>query len=206
VSDNQRLPAALRFSLFALVIALCWAVFAFIAMMVYARNPPLAKAITGAVTGLVFGSIVGAARWALFRGALEPSRSTLATALGWALAGIAVGAMGALASPGRIGGDYQLGMGLGGLFVGVCEWALWYGGIRKAMWSFVFLAVGWGLAGVISWWLYERLSLSGLAMPNALLAVGDERLMTEVVAALVGAAVGGLVVGVASALISVRKD
>jgi hypothetical protein len=206
VSDSPTLRSAGRFSLFASAIALCWAVFAFVAMMVYARNPALAKAITGAVSGAIFGSIAGASRWALFRGRLGPGHSVLVTALGWGFAGIAVGAMGALSSPGRLGGDYQFGMVLGGVIVGLSEWVLLRGGMKRAIWSFALLAVGWGLGGVISWSLYERLSVSGVPVPNVLLAVGDEHLMTEVVGAILGAAVGGLVVGVASALIAVKKE
>jgi hypothetical protein len=182
----------------ALATSLAWAIYSFTLMMVY-NNPLWVRVSIGAVAGLLFGAFASAGQYALlFERLTRPAMWVMLTTLGWACAGILVALVSALRVPPDLGAQYTLGLAIGGIIVGLLQWpALKRLSVRLHTFLPATAAV-WALAGFISWQLYERLYLSDALMLflGSRPADTDVGFAKEVLSALLGASISGLLMGV----------
>ena len=177
-----------------------WAIFAFSILMLYANNPTLQRAIVGAFAGAILGTLAGSAQWFVVRSRLRRAVGWIpATSLGWLCAGVLVPFMGEVINRRvKLGIDYELGIAAAGLVVGVLQ-TFFYRSVCQKVVGFFFAALAWGAAGLISWSLYETLTL-GEVFNSMRLQGWSDQVVVEAASGLVGAVVGGLVVAVVTLL------
>lgn len=182
-----------------------WAIFAFTTMMLYANNPTLQRAVVGAFAGAIFGALAGSAQWLVVRSRLKRAAWWIpATSLGWLCAGVLVPFMGEMIDREmKIGLDYELGIAAASLVVGALQ-TFFYRTVGQKAVGFFFTVLAWGGAGLISWGLYEMLTL-GKAFNSIRVPGWSDQVVAEAASGLVGAVVGGLVVGVVTLLASLRE-
>ena len=177
-----------------------WAIFAFTTLMLYANNPTLPRAVVGALTGAIFGALAGSAQWLAVRSWLKRAVWWIpATSLGWLCAGLLVPFMSEVVDRRvKLGQDYELGIAASGLIVGAMQAFFHQRVVQKAGWLFL-TVLAWGAAGLISWGLYEMLTV-GEVFKTVRLPGWSNQVVAEAASGLVGAIIGGLVVGVVTLL------
>jgi len=172
-----------------------WAIFAFTTLMLYANNPTLQRAVVGAFAGAIFGALAGSAQWLVVRSRLKGAVWWIpATSFGWLCAGVLVSLMSEVIDRRmKIGLDYELGIAAAGLVLGAVQMFFHRSVGQKAVWL-IFTVLAWGVAGLISWSLYEMLVL-GKVFNSLRLPGWSDQVVAEAASGLVGAVMGGLVVG-----------
>lgn len=171
-----------------------WAIFAFTTLMLYANNPTLQRAVVGAFAGAIFGALAGLAQWLVVRSRERAAWWIPATSLGWLCAGVLVPFMGEVIDRRvKIGLDYEVGIAASGFVVGAVQMFFHRSAGQKAVWLF-FTILAWGAAGLISWSLYEMLTL-GEVFNSIRLPGWSDRVVAEAASGLVGAVMGGLILG-----------
>jgi hypothetical protein len=97
-----------------------------------------------------------------------------------------------------LGVDYRLGLALGGIAVAVMQWIVLN---RRPALFITTTAAAWALAGYLSWTFYEQLYRSALILPLLPPASDDTGFQREVISALIGASISGLLLGVLSSAV-----
>jgi hypothetical protein len=180
-----------------------WAIFAFTNLMLYANNPTFLRAVVGGFAGAMFGALAGLAQWFVVRSRLRWDAWWIpATSLGWLCIGVLVPLAGEMIDRTvKLGSDYMLCTAAGGLVLGTLQVVFHRGVGGKIIWLFT-TVIAWGVAGLVSWELYERLTLGG-AFNSIRIPGWSQQVAAEVTSGLTGALVGGLAIGVIS-LIAIR--
>ena len=182
-----------------LATSLAWAIYSFTLMMVYS-NPLWARAYIGVAAGLLLGAFAGAGQYALLTEQISrPARWVIWTALGWSCAAVLMSLIAGVLSL-DLGADYRMGLAFGGIAVALMQWLVLN---RRPALFISTTAASWALAGYLSWIFYEQLYRSNLILPVIPSASGDTGFQREVVSALIGASISGLLLGLLTSAILV---
>jgi hypothetical protein len=182
--------------------SLGWFVYSFTLMMVYSGSL-WTRTYIGAAAGLLLGAFAGAGQYALLHERItRPARWIMWTSLGWSAAALLVILIGMarLLLGLDLGADYRLGLALGGIAVAVMQWMVLN---RRPALFLSATAAAWALAGYLSWTFYEGLYRSTFILPLLPPASNDTGFHREVISAIVGASISGLLLGVLASLILV---